>query len=396
MVAPALRRGNRIGPVAAVLMVGLLARAVLVPITHGADFTVWDLASRATLSGVNVYAHHPAYTGGPYSYFPLFLYIEVPMQWLALHTGVSFTILGKLPIVGADLLATVLIVGELRRRDVNARRQAIATAAFFLNPLVLYNGAFYGRFDSVCVALLLLAFRAHQTDRSARWRFSIWYGLAIAAKTFPIFLLPWLFRHNRSGAARLLVAVAGVLFVVAAPYIITSPGAFGTDLLYSADKLPGGLSWQVVLHLFPAQLQVGIGDALLGVFVVVAVAMALVDDLALAAAATLVAFLLLSKQVIEQYLIWPLPFLIVVAAGGRSRAAWLLVGEVTLAGMLVNAHFHPFGVQPPALNVVFAIAVAVTLARMVRSERVRRSMGPAGGTTHVGAVSSPLAVDAGN
>ncbi len=396
MVGSALRPGHRIGPVTAVLIVGLVTRVVLVPITHGADFTVWDLASRATLDGVNVYAHHPAYSGGPYPYFPLFLYVELPMQWLALHTGVSFTILGKLPIVAADVLATLLVVGELKRLDVNARMQAIAAAVFFLNPLVLYNGAFYGRFDSVSMALLLLAFRAYQTDRSATWRFSIWYALAIAAKTFPIFLLPWLVRHNRGGLPRLLVAVAGILFVVGAPYIITSPAAFATDLLYSADKLAGGLSWQVVLHRLPSGLQIGIGDVLLGIFVVAAVAIALVDDLALAVAATLVAFLLLSKQVIEQYLIWPLPFLIIVGAGRRSRAAWLLIAEVTVAGMLVNAHYHPFGVQPLAFNVVFALAVAVTLARMILSERARRSTRNAGDAPQAGAVASHVAVGAGN
>ena len=101
-------------PLAAVLLVGLVVRAVLVPITHGPDFVVWDLASRATLDGINVYAHHPAYSGGPYTYFPLFLYLELPMQWLAIHTGAPFTIMGKLPIVGADLLATVLVVREVR------------------------------------------------------------------------------------------------------------------------------------------------------------------------------------------------------------------------------------------------------------------------------------------
>ncbi len=97
------------------LAAGLVVRAILVPITHGPDFAVWDLASRATLDGVNVYAHHPAYTGGPYTYLPLFLYIELPFQWIAMHTGVPFTILGKLPIVAADLAATLLIAVELRR-----------------------------------------------------------------------------------------------------------------------------------------------------------------------------------------------------------------------------------------------------------------------------------------
>ncbi len=142
-----------------------------------------------------------------------------------------------------------------------------------------------------------------------------------------------------------------------------------TDLLYSADKLPGGLSWQVVLHGLPAAAQVDIGDVLLGAFVVAAIALAAVEDVTVAAAAILVLFLLLSKQVIEQYLLWPLPFLVVLAVGRGSRAAWWLVGEMTVAGMLVNAHFHPFGVQPAAFNVVFALAVARQLVRLLATER---------------------------
>jgi hypothetical protein len=48
-----------------------------------------------------------------------FLYLELPMQWLALHTGVSFTIFGKLPIVAGDLLAAVLIAAAMRDRGHN-------------------------------------------------------------------------------------------------------------------------------------------------------------------------------------------------------------------------------------------------------------------------------------
>jgi hypothetical protein len=371
-VTTATRAARRLaspGPVGVVLIAGLVVRAVLIPITHGPDFTVWDLASRATLNGVNVYAHHPAYSGGPYTYFPFFLDIELPMQWLALHTGVSFTILGKLPIAGGDLLTTVLIVRELRRRHVSGRAQAIAAALFFLNPLVLYNGAFYGRFDSVAVALLLLAFVTVAAGRPVTWRFSLWYALSIAAKTFPVFLLPWVLRRGRSGSVRVLATVVIVLLALAAPYLISSPAAFVTDLLYSADKLPGGLSWQVVLHGLPATLQVDIGDVMLGVFVVAAIIVALVEDDTVAVAATLLLFLLLSKQVIEQYLIWPLPFVVLLAVGRGSRPARWLIAELTAAGMLVNAYFHPFGVQPPVVNVAFAVAVLATLAWLLAQPR---------------------------
>jgi hypothetical protein len=398
MVAAMARGGGRlagVGPLAAVLSVGVVARAVLIPITHGPDFTVWDLASRATLDGVNVYAHHPAYTGGPYSYFPLFLYIELPMQWLAIHTGVSFTILGKLPIASADLLCTLLIVGELRRRGCGRRAQSLAAALFFLNPLVLYNGAFYGRFDSVCVALLMIAVSAHRAGRPLTWRFSLAYALSMATKTFPVFLLPWVIRRGRIGAARVVVTVGVVLFVLAAPYIITSPGALVADLLYSADKLPGGLSWQVVLHGLPAAAQVDIGDVLLGVFVVAAVGVALVEDLTLATAATMLLFLVLSKQVIEQYLIWPLPFVVILATGRGSRPALLLVAELTAAGMLVNAYFHPFGLQPAVVNVVFAAALSATLARMLLTERHRHAAEASGADQPISAGRPTLAVGSG-
>jgi uncharacterized membrane protein len=379
-----------------VLAVGLVVRAILVPITHGPDFTVWDLASRATLNGVNVYAHHPAYTGGPYSYLPLFLYIELPMQWLALHTGVPFTILGKLPIVAGDLAVTLLVVRILRRQAVREGAQAIAAALFFLNPLVLYSGAFYGRFDSVALALLMLAVSMLRSERTAGWRFSLAYALAIAAKTFPIFLLPWLARRQRRGAVRMLLAVAVVLVAVSAPYLVTSPSAFATDLMYSADKLPGGLSWQVVLHGLPGTLQVDIGDVLLGVFAAAAIALAFVEDVTVVGAAVMVVFLLLSKQVIEQYLLWPLPFLVMLAAGRRSRSAWLLIAELTLAGMVVNAYFHPFGLQPAAINVVLAIAVAATLARLLVGERARSAGLRSVQAEPVASVRSHLAVGSGH
>ncbi len=359
--------GSR-GQLAAVLIIGVITRAILIPITHGPDFTVWDLASRATLRGVNVYAHHPAYGGGPYAYFPLFLYVELPMQWLALHTGVSFTVFGKLPIVGADLLITWLIVRELGRHGRDARVQAVAAALFFLNPLVIYNGAFYGRFDSVAVALLLLAVTALRAARPAGWGAAFTYALSVATKTFPIFLLPRWLRHDRTTAARALIACGVVLLAVAGPFLITSPRAFATDLVYSADKVSGGLSWQVLLHGLPAAVQLDIGAALLGAFVIGAVALGFIEDATLCAAATMVLFLVLSKQVIEQYLIWPLPFLVLLAGERRSRAAWLLIAELTVAGALVNAYIHPFGLQPPSVNVAFAGAVSLTLARLLASE----------------------------
>ncbi len=136
---------------------------------------------------------------------------------------------------------------------------------------------------------------------------------------------------------------------------------------------------------------------LLGAFVVAAVivAVAFADDLTVAAAAIMVLFLLLSKQVIEQYLLWPLPFLVLLAAGRGSRSAWLLVAELTIAGMVVNAYYHPFGVQPAAVNVVFAACVTATLARLIATERRRLGAPRVSGDAAVGTAPARVAVESG-
>ena len=354
--------------VAAVLLLGLVARAILIPITHGPDFTVWDLASRATLAGSDIYAHHPAYSGGPYAYLPLFLYVELPMQWLAQHTGVSFTVYGKLPIVGGDLVVAVLLAVLVRRQGGDDGRQALAAGLFFLNPLVVYNGAFYGRFDSFCIALCMAAIAFWDPARRASWRFVISYALAIAAKTFPLALLPWLLRRGRLTALRVLAAIVVVVGGLSAPYLLLSPVPFLRDQLYSFDKLSGSLSWQVVLHqLLPASTQVTVSQVLLLIFGLLAVGLAfVVSDLVTCAAAVTLLFIVLSKVVIEQYLTWPLAFLILLAVNGRSRAAALLLTLLSAVGILVNPYIHPLGTQPGVIDVLLAAAIVAGLVPLLR------------------------------
>src|SRR6476660_3885936 len=133
-------RATRFPLTITVFLASVIVRFLLLPITYGPDFLVWDLASRATLSGINIYAHHPAgYPGGPFTYPPLFLYVELPFQWLAIHTGLPFTVLGKLPIVAGDMLTGSLIAAFLAARHHSDSRIALASAAYLLNPLVLYN-----------------------------------------------------------------------------------------------------------------------------------------------------------------------------------------------------------------------------------------------------------------
>ncbi|HKO25053.1 MAG TPA: glycosyltransferase 87 family protein [Chloroflexota bacterium] len=346
----------------AVFALGLVLRAVLIPITHGQDFVVWNLASRYTLAGINVYAHHPHYPGGPYTYFPLFLYLELPFQWLALHSGVSFTVLGKLPIMAGDLLAAALIATHLRQRGHGDGIRALGTGLYFLNPLVLYNGAFYGRFDALCVGLFLLALRFYDPRQPRSWRFPVLYAYAVAAKTYPVFILPWLLLRERARRGRVVIALVLVLGGLSLPYLITSLGRFFSDIvLYNGRKLPGNLSWQIILldqhYLSPHGARL-LTYVLLALFAVALFLFTRLDLYTYCLVAILL-FIVLSKVVIEQYFLWPMPFLILAALDRRSWASWGLLILLSTSGMLINPYIHPWTEQVPAANVAIALCIVV-------------------------------------
>ena len=354
-----------------VVVFGIAVRIALVPVTYGQDFQVWNLASSATLQGIDIYAHHPAYPGGPFAYFPLFLYVELPFQWLAQHTGISFTVLGKLPILAGDIACGLALAAELRHRTGSDRAVVLGTALFFLNPLVLYNGAFYGRFDTVALALLLFTVRLLRKQKKSA---GLWYALAVAAKTFPIFVLPGIIRAARGHRARLVLLVAIVLVVLSAPYLPSWRAMLSDIVVYDAAKSPAALSWQTLLiGTTGVEILRMAGYVLLAVFGVGAVVFARMADLDMYILATLVLFLLCSKVVLEQYLVWPMPWLVLVLwTAPRIRTATVaLFVIITAIGMVANPHIQPWG-RSPAL-IVGALAVACASYLVVLAVSVKRA-----------------------
>jgi Glycosyltransferase family 87 len=358
----------------AVLAVGAIARIVLIPLSHGQDFTVWDKATAATLHGVNIYAHHPDYPGGPFAYLPLVLYIELPFQWLALHTGISFTLLGKLPIAVGDFACSLLIAKAVGERGGGRRTVALAAGAFLLNPLVLYNSAYYGRFDSVACALLLLALLGLRRS-SKPGRAAAWYALAVAAKTFPVFAAAGFLRANRGRRVRVALTVAAVLAALLLPYL-GSLRAIATDVIgYDAGKFPGGLSWQtLLLRLVDADDAWVISILLLGLFCAATVWLSSrIDDLEQYVLVTLILFLCLSKVVLEQYLTWPMPWLTILAFAPRAmarRSSAMLLTALTAIGCWDNETFHPLGRSSTLLSLVLLAACAGYLGVLLASDSV--------------------------
>jgi hypothetical protein len=131
--------------------------------------------------------------------------------------------------------------------------------------------------------------------------------------------------------------IAGVA-LICAPFLGTPRAPYRDIVKYDAVKTPQGLSWQYsLLRVMSVPQARHISYALLAVFVLVAFALSGIADIEFYVAATLVTFPLCSKVVLEQYLLWPMPWLILLL-WGRSRRlmvySLILLTAMTFAGTI--------------------------------------------------------------
>ena len=126
-------------------------------------------------------------------------------------------------------------------------------------------------------------------------------------------------------------------------------------------------SWALAPNLSPETLRL-ISYALLILFLVALFLCTRLDLLTYCAVAPLL-FIVLSKVVIEQYMLWPMPFLIVDALHRRSWASGGLLVLLSSAGTLVNPFVYPFGQQPLLITVTMAACIVLyILTRRPRAD----------------------------
>jgi hypothetical protein len=362
----------------AALTVAVLLRLAIAPLWHGQDYTVWTLATSAALRGVNIFAHHPRYPAGPFAYFPLFLYIELPLRWLADVSGTSYVFIGKLPIIAADSVIGLQLYRAGIQRGRTSRASAVVAAAYLFNPLALYDGAAYGRFDAIALTFLLAAAehaRRAGVDMTARASLA----LGIAAKTFPAFTLPvWLASDRRRGRWTTVATIGGVLAALSIPFAGSLPSYLHDIVWYDSTKTPQGSSVWVFLDgaVSPDAAEI-VGSLGLVVFVVGTLWIArsvTVRSLDIAVAAVLLLFIACSKVVLEQYLLWPIPALLVLVHDSPRtlrRSSVAMITLLTVLGLLNCESFHPFGRNVPifGLLVVAGTASWLVIARRATSRR---------------------------
>ena len=208
-------------PIAAALVVRL--GAIL-----ASDRVVADvLRYRRVAAHVLDVSWNPYLAAHLYPYPPVWVWVEAGCEWLARHTGLSFAVLVKLPVVAAEIAIVALLARWGAERGGAARW---APWIYALHPLAVLVSGFHGQFDSLALLMVLLAVRASERGRHDAAALAL--AAAIALKSFPVLAVPVLLLRVTGPAARARFVALATLPVAAllVPYLAHDAGAVAREL----------------------------------------------------------------------------------------------------------------------------------------------------------------------
>jgi len=162
-----------------------------------------------------------------YPYPPVWVWVEAACEWLARHSGLSFAVLVKLPVLGAELAIVALLARWGAERGGSARW---APWIYALHPVAVMISGFHGQFDSLALLMVLLAARASERGRHDAAALALAAGIAV--KSFPVLAVPVLMLRVTGTAARLRFLALALLpvAILLIPYLAHDAGAVLREL----------------------------------------------------------------------------------------------------------------------------------------------------------------------
>ncbi len=269
-----------------------------------------------------------------------------------------------------------------------ATRRHVWSALLFaaLAPLAI-GSVLLSRFDLWPAALVVVSLAAFLLGRLRVG--GVLLGAAISAKLFPAVLVPIAVAYawRRSGRREALVCLALICAVVAIvflPFVVLSPSgvwnslsgqltrplqieSLGAALLIAAHHLWGHPVTMETshgsqnlaghgAHILASALTVAQGVALLAIWIVFARSRATREQLVVASAAALVAFVALGKVLSPQFLIWLVPVVPLVRGSRGLYASSLLAAALILTQIWFPFRYWNYAnhFEPAASWLVFA------------------------------------------
>ncbi len=168
------------------------------------------------------------YSGFFYQYTPLFLYLLYPFYVIGGYTGAA------LPIVLADAGASVIIYAIVARVSGSRRAALAAGLAYAFSPLaLLYEGLLLFSVEPMLLFVLLAVYLLYEE----RPVYSVaCLAIAVLLRQEAIFLLPiYLLSYRKYGIGtyvKMATVFAGLLLLVSAPFLLTAPAQYLSDVMY--------------------------------------------------------------------------------------------------------------------------------------------------------------------
>jgi Gpi18-like mannosyltransferase len=245
---------RRLLPLALVLL-ALAVRVVPAALfgTEAADLATYHDMALTVSRGDDVYSRSVYFPYTPHSQF-----LPALAMAFAERTGVPFAFAMRLESILADAATTWLLFAGLLAEGASRRRAALAALGFALNPVAILVSAFHGNLMSLVAFLLLAALvtarasvRAGDGADGAALRASsaLLLGLAIAMRSFPVLLLPFLLvlaarTPKRAVVYTALASAASVTSTV--PYLLFDRTPFLREVM--AYSGAGDFGWFAALR----------------------------------------------------------------------------------------------------------------------------------------------------
>jgi hypothetical protein len=336
-------------------VLGLILAASLIPrFVIGPVFMTTDVSESALIYTENLvnkddwhFAHldddyeAAKYFGRSHMHKPPGVYYQYAIPRLLFgFTEAYFPWMARLPGAVGDLIIAWVLWAVIRvtRGDWEGM---LAAGVYALSAGVFITSSYVGRIDSLAVALLMLGLRQLHHSEGNRW-FAVFFGAAVAWKQLALLIVPLLITSMRR--LRWLLCAGIVTVLLCSPYLFDDPKLFLERLtMPQLEKGARGLSWLTNLEYW------GWGNAdliakavTLGYMVALCVLPIFVRlNVWLAGALCYGLFIVGGKAVHEHYILWTLPFMLMIAFLERSVVA-LVAFMFAALSMALNTEREAF------------------------------------------------------
>jgi uncharacterized membrane protein len=284
------------------------------------------------------------------------------------HLGLPWVIVGRIVPVAADMVLAVL-VGRLASEQGPLRR-----FQYVCNPLAILVSALHGQIEPIALMFGVGAFVVARRNRA--FMSGVLAGLAIAAKSWPVLLLPGLV--NALGRRRWIVGLASAGAVCFA-LLFTMPLVVRTDLVRAVKTIlayrsaTGEWGWTgVAASVVGNERAKALGQAwsivgtriTLGALLLAWVLWRKADGVDLTIA-LLMTFLVFTAGFGAQYLLWPVPFLVarptrftpvfILSSGAWAATAYLYLGNLRYPTYQHVHHVFMYWSIPVIVTIVAAM-----------------------------------------